>query len=61
MEVPTDLDTVTYANADLTDTMKVFEQYGIRFLTPDEIHAEMPQYPVRFVNSSVLSRQITSD
>ena len=47
MELPTDLDTVTYANADLTDTMKVFEQYGIRLLTPEEIHVEMPQYPVR--------------
>ena len=47
MDIPTDIDTVTYANADLTDTIKVFEQYGIRFLTPDEIHAEMPQYPVR--------------
>lgn len=47
MEVPTDLDTVTYANADLMETMKVFEQYGIRLLTPDEIHAEMPQYPAR--------------
>src|SRR5262245_6829105 len=37
MEVPTDIDTVTYANANLTDTIKVFEQYGIRFLTADEI------------------------
>jgi glyoxylate utilization-related uncharacterized protein len=47
MEVPTDGDTVTYATADLTNTMKVFEEYGIRLLTPDEIHAEMPQYPER--------------
>jgi quercetin dioxygenase-like cupin family protein len=45
MEVPTDVDTVTYANADLTDTIKVFEQYGVRFLTADEIRAEMPEYP----------------
>ncbi|MGA9924762.1 MAG: cupin domain-containing protein [Isosphaeraceae bacterium] len=44
MEVPTDVDTVTYANADLTATVKVFDQYGIRFLTADEIHAEMPRY-----------------
>jgi hypothetical protein len=43
MEVPTDVDTVTYANADLTATVKVFDQYGIRFLTADEIHAEMPR------------------
>jgi quercetin dioxygenase-like cupin family protein len=45
MEVPTDDDTMTYANADLTDTIKVFEQYGVRFLTADEIRAEMPEYP----------------
>ena len=46
MEVPTDVDTVTYANADLTETIKVFEQHGIRFLTAEEIRAEMPQYPL---------------
>jgi quercetin dioxygenase-like cupin family protein len=45
MDVPTDADTVTYANADLTDTIEVFEQYGVRFLTADEIRAEMPKYP----------------
>jgi len=46
MEVPTDADTVTYANADLTETFKVFEQHGIRFLTLGEIRTEMPQYPL---------------
>ena len=46
MEVPADVDTVTYATADLTETFKVFEQYGIRFLTADEIRTEMPQYPL---------------
>ena len=45
MDVPSDLDIVTYANADLTDTIKLFEQYGIRFLTADEIRAEIPEYP----------------
>ena len=45
MEAPTDIDTITYANADLTDIIKVFEQYGVRFLTADEIRAEMPEYP----------------
>jgi quercetin dioxygenase-like cupin family protein len=35
MEAPTDVDTVTYATADLTETIKVFEQYGGRFLTAD--------------------------
>jgi quercetin dioxygenase-like cupin family protein len=47
MEVPTDADTVTYANVDLTETIRVFEQYGIRLLTPDEIRTEMPEYPLR--------------
>lgn len=46
MEVPADADIVTYANADLTETIKVFEQYGVRLLSPDEIRAEMPQYPL---------------
>ena len=46
MEVPTDVDTVTYANADLTETIKVFEHYGTRFLTAEEILKEMPQYPL---------------
>jgi len=46
MEVPSDADTVTYANADLTETIKMFEQYGLRFLTADEIRTVMPQYPL---------------
>jgi mannose-6-phosphate isomerase-like protein (cupin superfamily) len=46
MDVPTDLDIVTYANADLTDTIKLFEQYGVRFLAADEIRTLMPKYPL---------------
>jgi mannose-6-phosphate isomerase-like protein (cupin superfamily) len=46
MEIPTDHDTVTYANGDLTDTIKLFEQYGVRFLTADEIHTTMADYPL---------------
>jgi len=46
MEVPTDADDLTYANTDLTETIKIFEQYGIRFLTPEEIRTEMPDYPL---------------
>ena len=45
MEIPTDADAVTYANADLTETIKVHEQYGVRLLTPEEIRTEMPKYP----------------
>ena len=47
LEMPTDADALTYANVDLTETIKVFEQYGIRFLTPDEIRAEMLEYPLQ--------------
>jgi len=46
MEVPTDADAVTYANADLTETIKVFKGRGIRFLSTDEIRTEMPEYPL---------------
>jgi hypothetical protein len=46
MEVPADGETVTYATVDLTETIKVFEQHGIRFLTAEEIRTEMPQYPL---------------
>ena len=46
MEVPTDVDLVTYANVDLTETIKVFEQYGVRLLAPDEIDTLMPTYPL---------------
>jgi hypothetical protein len=28
------LNTVTYGNANLTETIKVFEQHGVRLLTP---------------------------
>jgi quercetin dioxygenase-like cupin family protein len=46
MEVPGDGETETYATADLTETIKVFEQRGIRFLTPEETRTAMPQYPL---------------
>lgn len=51
MEVPNDDDSVTYAKADLTETIKVFERHGIRFLTPAEIFAEMPLYRPQFCGS----------
>jgi hypothetical protein len=46
MELPDDRDTQTYANADLTETIKIHEQYGVRLLSPDEIRVEMPAYPL---------------
>jgi len=46
MEVPADGDTITYANADLTETIKVHEQYGVRLLSSDEIGAVMSEYPL---------------
>jgi hypothetical protein len=45
LDVPTDADTITYATADLTHTIELFEQYGMRFLTAEEIHATMPEDP----------------
>ena len=47
MDLPTSVDIVTYANADLTETIKVHEQYGVQLLTPDEIRQEMPAYPLQ--------------
>lgn len=46
MELPNDSKMATYANSDLAETMKVLKQYGLRFLTADEIRTEMPEYPI---------------
>jgi hypothetical protein len=43
MEIPSD--SVTYATADLEETMKMFLKHGIRFLSPEEIAEEMPAFP----------------
>ena len=44
MEIPAD-DAVTYTTANLEGTMRIFEQYGIRLLTPEEIARQMPEFP----------------
>ena len=59
MDIPTNADTVTYANTDLTETMKLFEQYGVRFLSQDETQVAMPQYPVRVEAEASLETEIT--
>ena len=46
MVIPTDADVETYSTADLAETIKLFGQYGTRFLTPDEIRKEMPEFPL---------------
>jgi hypothetical protein len=46
MELPSDM--VTYATDDLEETMKILEQYGLRFLAANEIAREMPAYPMSF-------------
>jgi len=46
MEIPADGAAITYENVDMTETIKVFERYGLRFLTADEIRREMPEYPL---------------
>jgi mannose-6-phosphate isomerase-like protein (cupin superfamily) len=45
MDVPTGPDIVTYANADVTDTIKLFANYGFRLLTANEIRTAMLEYP----------------
>ena len=42
MEIPSD--SVTYATADLEETIKVFLKHGVRFLSPEEIADEMPAF-----------------
>ena len=37
MEVPADVDTITDANADRAETIKLFQQYGTWFLAPEEV------------------------
>jgi quercetin dioxygenase-like cupin family protein len=45
LEIPPD--SVTYATADLEETMKIFMKHGLRFLSPDEIAHRMPAFPSR--------------
>lgn len=44
MGLPADAETLTYLTADLTQTIDLLEQGGVRLLTPDEIRSHMPQY-----------------
>jgi hypothetical protein len=37
-------DSVTYATADLAETMEIFEKHGLRFLSPEEITHQMPAF-----------------
>ena len=43
LELPTGA--LTYSMADLKETAERFSEYGIRFLTPDEIANQLPLYP----------------
>ena len=45
MEIPSD--SITYATANLEETMKIFLKHGVRFLSPEEIADEMPAFPSR--------------
>ena len=45
LEIP--LDSVTYATADLAETMKIFMKHGLSFLSPEEITRQMPMFPLR--------------
>ena len=43
MEIPSDME--TYATADLTATMAIFNKYGVRMLSPAEVADQLPAYP----------------
>jgi mannose-6-phosphate isomerase-like protein (cupin superfamily) len=45
MEIPSDA--VTYATADLQETIKIFMKHGVCFLSPAEIAHKMPAFPSR--------------
>jgi hypothetical protein len=42
LEIPSD--TVTYATADLEETIKIFLKHGVRFLSPEEVADVMPAF-----------------
>lgn len=43
LDIPRD-EVLTYANMNLQETMQVFERYGVRILSMDEVALKMPQY-----------------
>jgi mannose-6-phosphate isomerase-like protein (cupin superfamily) len=45
LEIPSD--SITYATADLNETIKIFLKCGVRLLSPEEIAKEMPAFPSR--------------
>ena len=45
LELPPD-DALTYSNANLEQTARIFENYGVRLLTLKEIAREMPAFPM---------------
>ena len=44
LDIPPD-DGITYATVDLGETIRVFEEYGVRFLAPDAIALELSAFP----------------
>jgi GNAT superfamily N-acetyltransferase/quercetin dioxygenase-like cupin family protein len=44
LDIPRD-ETLTYVTANLEETAKIFDRYGVRFLSAEEIALELPQYP----------------
>jgi mannose-6-phosphate isomerase-like protein (cupin superfamily) len=44
LDIPPD-NGITYATVDLGETIKVFEEYGVRFVPPDKIALELPAFP----------------
>ena len=42
LELPSEA--ATYSSSDLEPVIRAFEEYGARFLTPDEVAEQMPSY-----------------
>ena len=51
---------ITYATADLGETIKVFRRYGIRFLAPDEIATELPALCVSYPAATQVSGSVNT-
>ena len=42
----------SYSTADLRRTVQIFEDYGVRLLSPDEIAEQLPLYPSTYLHKS---------
>jgi len=45
LEIPSD-DALTYSTANLEETTRIFEKYGVRLLAREEIAHKIPAFPI---------------